>query len=99
MQKDDVIGSNKVTGLMKSKKPAIDNLTSLRQNNLLKEFEAEVVVNKGKSLGNKKVSQILKDKFGGITEKKARNIMKSKPQIPKKSYLAQVDEYYEQKWQ
>ncbi len=50
-----------------------------------------MVANKGKSLGNKKVSQIVKDKYGPITEKKTRNLMKSKAQIPKKNYMAEVD--------
>jgi len=83
-----------VTGLLKVKKAAIDNITSLRQNNLSRETEAETA-SKGKSLGNKKVVQLVKDKFAPITEKKARNLMKSKAQLPKKNYLAEMDEYYE----
>ncbi len=35
-QKEDIVGSNKVTGLLKVKKTAIDNIASLRQNILIK---------------------------------------------------------------
>jgi hypothetical protein len=67
-----------VTGLLRLKKQTGDNISSLRQNNLLKEEESQGGTNKGKSIGNKKVANIIKDKFGPITEKKTRNGIKSR---------------------
>lgn len=67
-----------MTGLLRLKKQTGDNISSLRQNNLLKEEESQGGTNKGKSIGNKKVANIIKDKFGPITEKKTRNGIKSR---------------------
>ena len=73
-ERKDEKGANKVTGLLKLKNKITDNITSLRQNNLLQE-EMQAMP-KGKSLGNKKVTNMMKDKYGPITDKKSRNGLK-----------------------
>ena len=63
----------------------------MRQNNLIREEEGQGVPNKGKSLGSKKVTNLAKDKFGPITEKKVRDGIKTKVNAPKKAYAAEED--------
>jgi len=72
---------NKVTGLIRLKKPQHDNLTNIRQNNINREEEAPV--NKGKSLG-KKVN-IIKDKHGAATNKRPR-MFKSRVEALRNNY-------------
>ena len=56
----------------------MDNISSIRQNNLIREEEIQgqgQLSQKGKSLGNKKVIQIMKEKQQPpVTEKKVKNI-------------------------
>ena len=73
--KDDKMCNNKVTGLLRLKNKHIENISSIRQNNLGRQEENQgQPTQKGKSLGNKKVIQIMKDKQPPITEKKVKNI-------------------------
>lgn len=87
--------NNKVTGLLKFKNKHTDNISSIRQNMMAREEQS---LPKGKSLGNKKVTNIMKDKFGGITDKKVKNIKSRAEGRNKKHFVADMDEYYEQKW-
>ena len=72
------MSNNKVTGLLKLKNKHMDNISSIRQNNLIREEEIQgqgQLSPKGKSLGNKKVIQIMKEKQQPpVTEKKVKNI-------------------------
>lgn len=46
---------------------------------------------KGKSLGNKKVTNIMKEKYGGVTDKKVKNVKSRAEARPKKQFPADMD--------
>ena len=77
----------------------MDNISSIRQNNLVREEEVGNIqsqaIPKGKSLGNKKVTNIMKEKYGPITEKKVKNLKSRGEHRKKKNFIADPDEYYE----
>ena len=79
--KDDTVGNNKVTGLLKLKNKHIDNINSIRQNNMIGTGLTEESGPKGKSLGNKKVTNLMKEKLGPITEKKGKE---GKPRVDRR---------------
>lgn len=70
------------------KKAAADNMSAIRQNNLVREEEPQL---KGKSVGSKKVQA----KYGPLTDKKGRAGLKSRVEAPKPQNDAELDEYYE----
>lgn len=76
---------------MKFKNKQADNVSSIRQSNIVREDEG---MPKGKSLGNKKVTNVMKDKFGPITDKKVKNIKSRAEGRPKKNFVGDMDEYY-----
>ena len=79
--------------MLKLKKQPIDNISSLRQNNLFGGEEG--LHNKGKSLGNKKVTNLVKDnKYAPITEKKVWKNNKTREDARKKKFVVEPDEYY-----
>lgn len=92
-RKEDKGANNKVTGLLKLKNKITDNITSLRQNNLLREEEIQGLP-KGKSLGNKKVTNLMKEKYGPVPDKKSRNGLKRMQAHKKQHFIAEEDEYY-----
>ena len=73
---------------MKLKNKHTDNISSIRQNNLVREDDG---LPKGKSLGNKKVTNIMKDKFGPITDKKVKSIKSRAEGRNKKNFIADMD--------
>ena len=73
ISRDEKIGHNKVTGLLRLKNKHMDNISSIRQNNIMRD-EEQTQMPKGKSLGNKKVMNVIKEKPVAPTEKKAKNL-------------------------